>query len=235
MDSISKVFSIVIVIIAVLSLNVVKPACAQVGVTNPSMPEFGVRYETYTLYVPPTYGVDPATGKAVVTQAGYNEVYRMVWVDIQNQPFVPYNNSNGQLIQLFYDVRWKGHSDASWESIPAGIWFTQLSDSPRTGVIIGFKGYKGSEGYMALLDYVPGSQLNFQVKASIGYYTADNVFIGETSGWSNTQTLTIGESQTPTPSPTATPTSTPSQEPQQTEQIEPIVSATIVVAVIIAA
>ena len=122
--------------------------------------------------------------------------------------------------------------DTTWESIPDSIWFTQLSDSPRTGISIGFKGYKGGAD-LILLDPAD-SQIDFQVEASIGYYTADNVFIGETSGWSNTQTLTIGESQTTTPSPAATPTSTPSQELQQTEQIEPIVGATIVVAVIVA-
>src|SRR3972149_5955853 len=193
MSGISTSFSLfVIVTLTASSLIVVKPACAQiVGVTNPSMPDWGVWYKAYTIYVPPTYGVDPSTGKAVITQAGYDEVYRQVDVNFVNQPFTPYNDSNGNYIQLFYDVRWKGHldSDNSWKGIPDGIWTTQLSDSPRTGVIIGFKGYKGSEGYMALLDYVPGSQLDFQVEASIGYYTADTVFIGETSGWSNTQTL----------------------------------------------
>jgi hypothetical protein len=193
------------------------------------MPDWGVRYEAYTIYVPPIYGVDPSTGKAVITQAGYNEVYRKVWVDIQNQPFVPYNNSNGQLIQLFYDVRWKGHSDNSWEGPPDYIRYTQLSGSPATGIIIGFKGYKGSDGWMQLLDYVPGSQIDFQVKASIGYYTADNVFIGETSGWSNTQTITISESQTPTSPPANSPT--PSQESLQTE-ITTIVGMVIALAVI---
>src|SRR3989304_5515053 len=182
MDSISKGFSLlVIVVLGVSSLIVVKPACAQVGVTTPSMPEFGVMCETFPTYVPPTYGVDPSTGKAVITKAGYTEIDRWVRVVISNQPFIPYNDTNGNYIQLFYDVRWKGHldSDNSWKGIPDGIWTTQLSDSPRTGVIIGFKGYKCSEGYMALLDYVPGSQLDFQVEASIGYYTADTVFIGE--------------------------------------------------------
>jgi hypothetical protein len=213
MGSISKGFSLfVIVVLAASSLIVVKPACAQVGVTNPSMPDWGVMYEAYTIYVPPTYGVDPSTGKAVITQAGYDEVYRKVWVDIQNQPFVPYNNSNGQLMQLFYDVRWKGHSDNSWEGPPDGIWTTQLSGSPATGIIIGFKGFKGSSGWMQLLDYVPGSQIDFQVKASIGYYTTNNVFVGETSGWSNTQTITI-DSRVPISTP-----GMPSQNSTTTDQ-----------------
>ena len=223
MGSISKGFLLfVTVILAVSSLIVFKPVYAQVGVTNPSMPDWGVRYETYAIYVPPTYGVDQSTGKAVVTQAGYNEVYRKVWVDIQNQPFVPYNNSNGQLIQLFYDVRWKGPSDNSWEGPPDYIRYTQLSDSPATGIIIGFKGYKGSDGWMQLLDYVPRSQIDFQVEASIGYYTADNVFIGKTSGWSNTQTITI-DTNSSTLNPDASPSqnSTTSMPDQSGDQATP--------------
>jgi hypothetical protein len=86
--------------------------------------------------------------------------------------------------------------------------------------------------------------VDFQVETQVGYYTRVYAnlqfyvytFIGDSSGWSATQTLTIGEIQTPTspPATTPTPTPTPSQEPQQTEQIEPILGAAIVVAVIIA-
>jgi hypothetical protein len=227
---------LLIVILTVSSLIVVKAACAQVGVTSPSMPEFGIRYETYTIYMPPTYGVDASTGKAVITKTGYNEVNRWVDVDILNQPFTPYNDSNGNPIHLFYGVRWKGHldSDNSWKGIPDGIWTTQLSDSDYTDIIVGFRGYNGSEGYMALLDYIPGSQIDFQVKASIGYYTADNVFIGKTSGWSNTQTLTI---PTSTPSPTSSPSLTsPNQtiepitnENSQTLQLEAIIGTVLAV------
>jgi hypothetical protein len=85
-----------------------------------------------------------------------------------------------------------------------------------------------------------GDKLYFKVQAYIGTTELslfDNNFVSEASDWSDTQTLTIGESQTPTPSPATTPTPTtptPSQEPPQTEQIEPILSAAIVVAVIIA-
>jgi hypothetical protein len=89
-----------------------------------------------------------------------------------------------------------------------------------------------------------GSQVDFQVQALIGHidYAGDGFysFTGQKSDWSNTQTITIGESQTPTPSPAATPTPTtspeltptPSQEPQQTEQ-EIIIGAAIAAAVIV--
>ena len=56
-------------------------------------------------------------------------------------------------------------------------------------------------------------QVDFQVEAMIGYRdrgvyangTMPYVIKGEKSGWSNTQTLAIGESQTPTPSPLPNP------------------------------
>src|SRR3989304_7882350 len=190
MDSISKGFSLlVIVVLAVSSLIAVKPASAQVGVTTPSMPEFGVGYETFTTYVPPVYGVDPSTGKAVITQEGYNKVDRWVKVSISNQPFTRYKDSNGETIQLFYDVRWKEHQDSSWETLPDDMHFTQNPDFYLTGIFIGFKGYHTD--FRELIEYTPGSQIDFQVEASIGYYTANNVFIGKTSGWTNTHTLTL--------------------------------------------
>jgi hypothetical protein len=61
-------------------------------------------------------------------------------------------------------------------------------------------------------------QVDFQVQACIGYrdrgpFAAGGIMLyvikGEKSGWSNTQTLTIGESQTPTPSPLPNPYVTP--------------------------
>jgi hypothetical protein len=75
-----------------------------------------------------------------------------------------------------------------------------------------------------------GVEVDFQAQALIGYFDRNDygyyIFTGESSDWSNTQTLTIGEGQTSTPSPSTTPppssspapTSTPYQEPQQTEQ-----------------
>ena len=116
-----------------------------------------------------------------------------------------------------------------------------------------YSGDEGQEGrYSAFLSAIPsGGQVDFQVEALVGHasqawyiqhplfptiggYFAPAIAYDSTSGWSNTQTITIGESQTPTPSPATTSTPTPSEEPQQTEQIEPIVGAAIVVAVIIA-
>ena len=210
---------LLVTMLAMSSLILVKTSCAQIGVTNPSIPAFDVTFHTYQHYIPPTYGVDPSTGKAVTIKEGYTEVQKWVRVDIGGQPFIRYNNSDGQLISLHYNVRWKGNHDNAWQYIPQDIHYGDAADPWDTQAIgcsisIGFKGIESpASGWMKLLDPAV-TQIDFQVEALIGYYTTDNVFIGQSSGWSNTQTLIIPEGQPPTP----TPTITPYQEPRQTEQ-----------------
>jgi hypothetical protein len=123
-------------------------------------------------------------------------------------------------------------------------------NSPSTVLSYGLGGNNGSDVYSQWLDEISADgRIDFQVEALIGYYTKvihppslgdiisggqpgyHYAFTGEASGWSSMQTLTIGESQTPTPSPVATPTSTPNQEPPQKEQ-EILVGAVLTAAVI---
>jgi hypothetical protein len=90
-----------------------------------------------------------------------------------------------------------------------------------------------------------GSQTDIQVEAMIGYVhrviegnSAPWVFTGETSGWSETQTISIpantplNPTSTPPTSPSQSPTPTPYQEPQQTELTEAIVGGVIAIVVI---
>jgi len=223
------------------------------GIPKPSVPEFTLRYIDLSYDVPPTYGIDPYTGKNVVTQAAYHIQNKSIVVTIKNQPFVSYRNENNSVVGLFYSVRLKGHFQDSYGE-PSSESYIYRSDSDYTSVYCGLNGNNGTapftgDFWLGGIEIPAGGQVDFQVKALIGYYTRvygefvppfgqsyHDVFTGESSGWSNTQTLIIGESQTPTPSPATTPapTPTPSQEPQQTEQIEPIIGTAIVVAVIVA-
>lgn len=214
-----------VIILAVSCMIIIRPTCAQVGVTNPSIPAFSVTLQTYPQYVSPTYGVDPSTGKAVIIQEGYTEVEKWVRVEIGGQPFLRYNNSDGQLKSLFYNVRWKGNHDTSWQSLPQEFRYEDAGtfvDSHSIGrlVSIGFKGIKGAaEGYMQLLD-PNATQIDFQVEALIGYYAADNVFIGQTSGWSDTQTLMMpndGSTSVPSTTPSSAPTSTATPQQSSTQ------------------
>jgi len=185
--------------LAVSSLITIKSALAQSGVTNPSIPAFDVTLQTYPHYIPPTYGVDPSTGKAVMTKEGYTEVEKWVRVEIGGQPFLRYNNSDGQLISLSYNVRWKGNHDTSWQYIPQDIHYGDAAepwDSQAIGRLIslGFKGIpKGpAEGWMELLD-PNATKIDFQVEALIGYYDINDAFVGQSSGWSNTQTIIVSD------------------------------------------
>ena len=137
MCRISKSFLLLIILILAvssLSVLVIKPSFAQVGVTTPSIPGFNVTLQTYPNYIPPTYSVDPSTGKAIMTKAGYTELERWVNVNIGGQPFVRYNNSAGQTVILNYDVRWMGNNDTSWQTTVEGIYFGDAGDSQSLAV-----------------------------------------------------------------------------------------------------
>jgi hypothetical protein len=226
---IEKAFLLFIaVILTASSLVLVKPSLAQVGVTSPEIPGFTVTLQTYLNHIPPTYSVDPSTGKAVMTEAGYTELESWVNVNIGGQPFVRYNNSAGQAISLYYNVRWESNNDSSWQSFNYSDGMQYYQDTygdeawgtQSTGVLIpiGFEGIDNGAVALQLLDPT-ASQISFQVEALIGYYNTDNVFVGQASGWSNTQTLTIPASliATTSPSPTTTATTTPNLTPT-TEQ-----------------
>jgi len=219
------------------------------GIPKPSVPEFTLKFVDHSYDVPPTYSIDPYTGKNVMTQAGYHVENKSIEVTIKNQPFTSYRNENDSLVGLFYNIRVKGHFE-DWHGEPSSEHYIYRSDSDYTVVAYGLGGNNGSDYYSRRLEEISaGGQVDFQVEALIGYYTRvygtpvpgipgsgtsyHDVFTGETSGWSNTQTVTIGESQPPTSSPATTPTPTPHQEPQQTEQ-EIIIGAAIAAAVIVA-
>jgi hypothetical protein len=143
-------------------------------------------------------------------------------------------------------------SKSSYITISFRVVPTELYGESGYDVQRYYSGYEGEEGtYFAFLSAVPlYGQVDFQVEALVGHdsqrwvidhplypwigghFTSAIAYDG-TSGWSNTQSITIGESQTPTTSSAATPTPTPSQEPQQAEQ-EIITGVAIAAAAIIA-
>ena len=106
----------------------------------------------------------------------------------------------------------------SWQYIPQNIHYSDAAepwDTQAIGCLIslGFKGVpKGPvSGWMELLD-PNATQIDFQVEALIGYYTADDVFIGQSSGWSNTQTLNVSDGSTSTNLGTTSPSSSNLQQ-----------------------
>jgi hypothetical protein len=212
-----------------LSLSI-KPTTAQT-ITKPSVPEFTVKYVDFSYDVPATYGIDQYTGKNVTINEGYHVDNRSIEFTIKNQQFTPYTDSNGNSIKVYYNFGFKGNYGDVWTYYPldsngrsvfhyGGI-FVEVTPiayvaSNSTYTVLLLSSSLLGTGYRQTLP--DGVQVNFQVQALVGYFVVNEygyyILTGESSDWSSTQTVTIGETSTspnPTPSPTNTisPTPTP--------------------------
>jgi hypothetical protein len=196
------------------------------GIPKPSVPEFTLELVGPPYYVNTTYSLDPNTGQ-IVAKIGYTNPYSALKINVKNQPF---SDSYGD---LYYNVRVKNHSVTdNWvEAYRVAHFFPkQSNDSDYTNVGFSIQGYN-------FIGTLAGCQVDIQVEAMLGRIGRVSTsiggygFIGETSGWSETQTISI-PANTPL-SPTPSPSTSPSQS-QQTEQLEIIIGAAIAVAVIAA-
>ncbi|MGD6807352.1 MAG: hypothetical protein ACQCN4_10395 [Candidatus Bathyarchaeia archaeon] len=210
-----------VAILTLSSLMLSKPATSQI--TKPSVPEFTIQLTEHNSNT--TYSPDPYTGKNI-THVGTE--WTTLDVKIKNQPFTPYSE-NGETIQLYYNIRIKGHYVENWvELYQASDGFAIQDDNSDYTVLSYAASSKGA--------YIDGlnvyGQVDFQVKAMIGYiqwsktYSGfeNYTFIGENSGWSNTQTFNFGDGSTttnPETMPSSSPTSTalPSQNPTATPDL----------------
>jgi hypothetical protein len=298
MGTTSKTLALTLILLIAMSsliLLTVKPANAQT-IPKPSVPEFALRYVDNSYDEPPTYKVDPYTGKTVLTQAGYHVKNDSVELIIRNQPYNSVVNENGSRTYLFYNIAIKGH----YEKWAYDDWNSQTSrqktsemfpmsyigagDSEYKVITYGLGGNNGTDtaykyrslsynsppyyGYYnyALGNISIGGQVDFRVQAIIGYSTRINttfdgppiglepgetyryyIFSGQTSDWSNTQTLTIGQTsstispvptypniQTITPMPT-NPTTTPPTNGNLSQPIDSIPTTTFLIAVAVSA
>jgi hypothetical protein len=147
------------------------------SVTKPAVPEFTVE----------------------LVDEGYQINLRTVIVKITNQPFEPYTDSDGRKIDFYYNIRLKGHNKENWTEVyNAGEMPTQ-SNSAYTIIE-----YNSEGNYTFILgptsnslEVTPNGQVDFQVEAMIGHTYEESAglrswaFVGERSGWSEAQTITI--------------------------------------------
>lgn len=214
-----RLFSLLLLFtIAVSSLITVESAAAQ-SIPKPSVPEFTVQYVDNSYDVStqqhPVSSTNPYTGEITNSTSvvyGYHVDNRTIVLTITRQPFTEYQ-SNGQNINLFYDVRFKGHygqqewiglfnPDNSYSPSIEGMTSESTADYTTYSFQIG-----GSENAFGA-DINNGGKVDFQVEALIGSIHRDAsqalapwVFDGQESGWSNTQTITV-PSASASPSPT---------------------------------
>ncbi|MCL2358837.1 MAG: hypothetical protein LBH74_10060 [Nitrososphaerota archaeon] len=173
---------------------------------KPAVPEFTVNCVTGSTEVPSVYSTDPYTGETV-TQPGYSEKFVSIEIKIKNQ-----NHPN----TVKYNIRTKGHYEESWKN----------AYNPNVNV---YDYPQQDEGQYTLLyidanDYPDGGKVDVQVEAMDGYLSWEGriiasgwVFVGETSGWSKTKTVTITRERNEVPNqtePTPNPTYSSNQPPQ---------------------
>jgi hypothetical protein len=224
----NKRFAFVLVLVlASSSLIVVKPV--QSAIAKPSVPEFTVQLVAYPYDVPTTYSIDPYTGENI-THPGYHVENKSIEITISNQPFATYTDAEGNHINLYYNVRVKGHFEENWTEL-----FTNSGEYPSLGSYPE-QDYKSHCTVFSIPEAYPSNaQVDFQVEALAGYFTKvylgntpeyRNIFTGESSDWSDTQTLTI-------PAPSPTPTSAPKENPQ-TLPLEIVIGTVIAIVLVFA-
>jgi hypothetical protein len=213
MGSIGK--NLALTLILIVCLTIVGTSSAQT-IPKPSVPEFTVKYIDSSYDVPTTTSIDQYTGKKV-TNEGYHIENKSIELTIRNQPFAPYMQNGQVYISLFYNVREKGHFAQNWTEIyNAGRGYL-LHDNGSYTIV----SYSLTQNEFPFWNHVTdGGTIDFQVQTLIGYtyvehYSKDGQFLpnpgyyfeGQTSDWSNIQTVSIPDgsvsvftSPTPTPS-----------------------------------
>ncbi len=268
MGCISKRLSLLlIVLLAVSSLIMAKPAFAQTStptpqpIPTPSVPEFTVQLVGPSVTVPTTYSLNQSSGQ-VVANIGYIVEYSAVEVTVKNQPFTPYVDSSGNAVSVFYNIQILDDQSSAWSDLysSTGGYPAQSTDSDYTNISIHVDTGQNDEG----ITIPVGTQTEIRVEAMIGYISANFVaynpnppyiadytnysFVGQTSSWSPTQTVTIpantplsptpissfSPTVTPTPAPnsTSTPNQTASASPKNPTSIYKILIATLVILII---
>ena len=205
-----KAFSLIIILILAVSslILMVKPTFAQ-SIPTPSVPEFTILPVGPSFDIPPTYSFNSSTGLFDIND-GFHIQYSTVKIIIKNQP---YSNQSVD-DNFYYNVRIKPHNypDSYWlELFYAGAdGYPVQTISNDTTIPIAV------EGSQAQGTIIPtGATTDIQVEAMIGHIGRNNtmnpypypyVFFGETSGWSNTQTITLPPKTAFTVSTSPTPT-----------------------------
>jgi hypothetical protein len=185
---------------------------------KPKIPEFTLKLVEHPYNAAPVTTKDPYTGETTITQEGYRATNRTIELSIKNQPFSPYKTSNDNYVNLCYNVSIKGHYDDKWTYYPDYWRKIPLTASQKEYTNISFgHDYDENDKYSYYFWIPDSGQLDFRVEALIGYYTEKmeffpplgspigvNTFNGQSSGWSNIQTITINNETLPSSFPSNT-------------------------------
>ena len=255
MAGLGKYLSLCLVVILASSVLMIQLTNAQ-SIPKPSVPEFTINLTDSSYETKPTSTIDPYTGKTVTNPSQHIEA-RTIQIKIKSVDFTPFeiqNNSNTYTVNLQYNIRWKGQFGTDWHTLfnPYAGFLSMDNDADYT--VLSYNcSYSPDDGLNFNGFIIPvNATVEFQVEALVGYihhiYTNPGdpygkyVFEGQTSGWSNTQTITIpngSSSVTPAPSSTNSQSSTTPTLPPETISdnsttiLLSIVIATLVISVIL--
>jgi hypothetical protein len=221
MVNVGKITPFLLIVILIISSSIMVESVSAQSIPKPSVPEFSIRYVAHPFDVAATFQIDPYSGQNITIREGHRIQNRSIELVIENQPFTSFRDSNGNKIELFYNVSSKGHFGKTWYYYPT--WMRALpataSDNEYTILSFGLDvNYEKDNQYGFWYgDLSTGDQVDFRVQALMGYYSYPlynialeyNTFTGEGSDWSNTQTISIPDgavSVYTSPNPTPTPT-----------------------------
>ena len=157
------------------------------SIPKPSIPEFTIGIIDSSYDVPTTYSIDPYTGENV-THPGYHVEANSLEIKLKNQPFQHFMIESYS-VNFHFNIRVKGHYSEDW-----GYPYSAYYGFIRADL--------GSEYTIeiiepSMIDYPSGAQVDYQAEAMIGYIRpplgqfGSWFLVGETSGWSETKTLTF--------------------------------------------
>jgi hypothetical protein len=192
----------------------IKPALAQ-SIPQPSVPEFSLKYSDTFTNIPATTTstTNPYNGKTTTTTIPEQHIEnKAINITIENQPFP--STVNGYTANLYYIVQTKPHfgNNSDWEQ-ESYYYFPINTTSAISGALPADSGFylptQSSTNTTTIqypANYNVGDQVDFQVKAVLGYYYTTPINIGgqsiqiyvnetlfayQTSDWSPTQTFTM--------------------------------------------
>ncbi len=167
-------------------------------VPKPSLPEFTVNIIDKSHDVAPTTSVDPYTGEAITIPGRHVQAYD-IEVSIKNQPYA--YSSNNITYSLSYNVRSKGHFEEGWNELyqaPSGEYFhyPSQSNSEYTNISVSTQYPLKAQIDFQVIAFVSHSEIELHplhpmLGPEYGVEERKVYIIDETSGWSQTQNVTI--------------------------------------------
>jgi hypothetical protein len=141
--------------------------------------------------VSPIYGIDQFTGDNITIREGAHYQWTTLDFTIKNQQ-VPSDS------RLYYNIRYRGQYTDNWTELYPGDTCIHQQSGEYSTISFLVSGSPSPGVNLSTLSIPSGAQVDFQVEAMIGgiyrispSFGSGYEFRGETSGWSETQTIII--------------------------------------------